>query len=85
LAFANYAVMANPLRKLIASGFLAMFMLGACGSSKPPPRSTTTTKTQTETETPDGKTRVETKATVVEEADGTVKKSETTNTTVPPK
>jgi hypothetical protein len=47
------------------------------------PRSTTTTKTQVETDTADGTTKVDSKQTVVEEADGTVKKSETTNTTVP--
>jgi predicted small lipoprotein YifL len=75
--------MSNVLTRLITS--LLLISLTAC-ASKTPPRSTTTTRTQKETTNDTGdKTTSDTKETTVEQSDGshTVKREETTNTTVP--
>lgn len=64
---------------------LSVLVLGACGT-KTPPKSTITTRTQSETSNDNGdKSSSDTKQTTIEQPDGsqTVKRTETTTTTVP--
>ena len=78
--------MSNVFPRLLLSLLaVAPLALTACGG-KSPPKSTTTTRTQTETSNDSGdKATTDSTQTTTNQADGsqTVKKTETTNTTVP--